>query len=141
MCVKLDDKGEPIVFSHAGDDVFKCKDYVREKCGLPAWRSSGTPREIIATYPYTDEAGELLFQVIRYAPKDFRQCRPNGQGGWIWKLDDVRRVLYRLPELIEAVSNEQSIFIAEGEKAVDALVKLGVPATCSPHGAGKWRDE
>ena len=29
----------------------------------------------------------------------------------------------------------------EGEKAADALTKLGVSATCSPHGAGKWRDE
>ena len=36
---------------------------------------------------------------------------------------------------------DQAIFIAEGEKAVDALVKLGVPATCSPGGAEKWRNE
>ena len=47
----------------------------------------------------------------------------------------------RLPELIEAVANEHPIFIAEGEKAVGALIKIGVTATCSPGGALKWRDE
>ena len=31
--------------------------------------------QIVATYPYRDEQGELLFQVVRFAPKDFRQRR------------------------------------------------------------------
>jgi putative DNA primase/helicase len=46
-----------------------------------------------------------------------------------------------LPELLEAIANEQTVFIAEGEKGVDALVWLGAVATCSPMGAGKWRDD
>ena len=33
-------------------------------------------RRIVATYDYRDEAGELLFQVVRFEPKDFRQRRP-----------------------------------------------------------------
>jgi DNA primase len=49
-------------------------------------------------------------------------------------------VLYRLPELLEAVSAEKTVCILEGEKAADALAAIGVRATCSPHGAGKWRD-
>src|SRR5262249_45550945 len=59
----------------------------------------------------------------------------------IWKLDGVRRVLYRLSELIEALANERPVFVVEGEKDVDALAAVSVPATCNPHGAGKWRDE
>ena len=142
LSVKLGDTGEPVVHSFAGDDPLKCKDYVREKLGLPAWQPQrGKSREPIATYPYHDETGATLFEVIRSEPKGFRQRRPDGQGRWIHKLDDVRRVLYRLPELLEAVSSARPIFIAEGEKAVDALTSLGVPATCSPGGAGKWRDE
>ncbi len=31
-----------VVNSFAGDDPFKCKDYVREKLGLPPWRPSGS---------------------------------------------------------------------------------------------------
>lgn len=95
---------------------------------------------IVATYDYTDEKGVLLFQVVRFQPKDFRQRKPDGNGAWIWKGTE-RSVLYRLPELIEAVANEHPIFIAEGEKGVGALVKIGVTATCSPGGALKWRDE
>jgi hypothetical protein len=30
-----------IVFSHAGDDTNDCRDYVRAKLGLPAWRPNG----------------------------------------------------------------------------------------------------
>ncbi len=54
-------------------------------------------KQIVATYDYTDEDGELLYQAVRYEPKDFRQRRPDGKGGWIWTLDDVRIVPYRLP--------------------------------------------
>lgn len=38
-----------------------------------ARKSLGT---IIATYPYRDEKNELLYEVLRYSPKDFRQRRP-----------------------------------------------------------------
>ena len=40
-----------------------------------------------------------MFQVVRFAPKDFRQRRPDGNGGWIWNLNGIERVPYRLPEL------------------------------------------
>lgn len=93
--------------------------------------------EIVATYDYTDEAGKLLFQAVRFSPKDFRQRRPDGKGKWTWNLSDVRIVPYRLP----AILKEPSIFIVEGEKDADNLWKIGIPATCNPMGAGKWREE
>ena len=104
-------------------------------------RTNGKGRRIAATYDYTDETGELLYQTVRYEPKDFRQRRPNGHGGWLWKLGDVRRVLYRLLELIDAVKRGVDVFVVEGEKDADAIVREGETATCSPMGAGKWRDE
>jgi hypothetical protein len=52
-------------------------------------------RTIEAIYDYTDEKGALLSQVVRYFGKKFMQRQPNGHGGWIWNLDNVRRVLYR----------------------------------------------
>ena len=60
--------------------------------------------ELVATYDYTDESGNLLYQTCRYQPKDFRQRRPDGKGGWINNLQGVRRVLYRLPEVIAGVN-------------------------------------
>jgi hypothetical protein len=49
---------------------------------------------IVKTYGYCDENGTLLFQVVRFEPKGFRQRRPDGRGGWIWNLQDTRRVPY-----------------------------------------------
>jgi putative DNA primase/helicase len=138
-----------VVHSFAGDDDLACKDYVRNKLGLNGGShvNSGIvaakpigARSIAACYDYVDEVGKCLFQVVRYEPKGFSQRKPDGRGGWLWKRAS-RLVPYRLPQLIEAVALEQTVFIAEGEKAVDALVDLGVPATCSPGGAEKWKIE
>jgi len=98
-------------------------------------------RQIVEVYEYRDRDGAPLFQVVRYDPKDFRQRRPDGRGGWEWRLGQVRRVLFRLPELIEAIGQGRTVYIAEGEKGVNALASLGVAATCSPGGAGKWSSE
>ena len=54
--------------------------------------------------------------------------------------EEVRRVLYRLPELLET-DLQETIFIVEGEKDADALNKLGLVATTNAGGSGKWRKE
>ena len=97
-------------------------------------------KKIAATYDYTDESGQLLYQVVRFDPKGFRQRRPDGVGGWIWNLKGVGRILYRLPEVAEAVALEKPVYVVEGEKDADRLADLGVPATTAAGGAGKWRD-
>jgi hypothetical protein len=89
----------------------------------------------VAEYSYCDERGVLLFQVVRMAPKAFRQRRPDSRrDDWIWNLGDVRRVLYRLDKL----QGQTTVAIVEGEKDADRLWALGIPATCNPMGAGRW---
>lgn len=98
---------------------------------------------LVATYPYADENGELLFEVQRLegrGGKTFVQ-RHLENGRWVRNMKGVRRVLYRLPELQEDVALGRTIFIVEGEKKVDRLRAVGVPATCNVGGAGKWLDE
>ena len=95
--------------------------------------------KIVETYDYHDEGGELLFQVCRFEPKDFRQRRPDGNGGWVWSVKGIKHVPYRLPQLIE--NDDRIICIVEGEKDVDRLWAMGIPATTNPGGAGKWREE
>jgi len=95
---------------------------------------------IVAEYNYTDEQGELLFQVVRFKPKNFRQRRRDGRD-WVWNLQGVRRVPYRLPALIAAVKAGKVVYIPEGEKDCLTLSKLGLVATTCPGGANKWRQE
>jgi len=94
-------------------------------------------RRVVATYPYRDEHGVLLFEVVRYDPKSFLQRRPDGKGGWLWNMNGVPRVLYKLPELL-ASDPAAWCFITEGERDVESLASIGVTATCNPGGAGKW---
>jgi len=100
--------------------------------------SDGQP-EIVATYDYIDPSGNLLYQVVRYEPKDFRQRRPDDNGDWLWNVKGVKPVLYRLPDVERSVAAGETIFVVEGEKDVNALWNLGLAATTNSGGAGKWK--
>src|SRR5262249_27330620 len=137
--------GAPLDLAPAATEADRLQ-WLRDHCLRPSGprktRNGGRARFTnIATYDYTDESGALLFQVVRRAPKDFRQRRPNGKGGWTWSLGKTRRVLYRLPELRDAVAGERLVIVVEGEKDADNLRKLGFIATCNPGGVNKWRTE
>lgn len=97
-----------------------------------------------AAYSYTDEDGTLLYQSVRYryddGSKTFRQRRPDPEhpGQWLHNMDGVRLVLYRLPDVLQAIREKQPVFVAEGEKDADNLAMIGLTGTTSPMGAGKW---
>lgn len=99
-------------------------------------------RKLIATYDYRDPAGALVYQVCRFEPKDFSQRRPDPEntGKWLWNLDGVTRLPYRLPELL-AADPAAPVFIDEGEKDADRLAALKLVTTCNSEGADKWRSE
>lgn len=108
--------------------------------------------KLTKTYDYLDASGSLSYQVCRYDwsvdpsvnpkghDKTFVQRRPdsNKRHGWDWSTKGMTWLPYRLPELIEDIRNGFEIFIVEGEKKVDMLREIGVPATCNHGGAGKF---
>lgn len=99
----------------------------------------GQPRRVVACYDYLDEGGRVLYQNVRYEPKDFRARRPDGRGGWLWSLKGVRLVPYRLPYLLAASG---VVVVVEGEKDADTLASLGIEATTGIGGVGMgWRAE
>jgi uncharacterized protein (DUF927 family) len=160
MSVSLD-SGAPagfVVNSFAEDDPLECRDYVRMKVGLPPFRadkirphrlthtnveaaivaalqetSSTPPRLLVATYDYTDQDGNILYQVVRYEPKTFRYRRPDGAGGWITGVGE-RRVPYRWPDIL--AHSDATVFVCEGEKDADRVASLGHCATTVA--SGKW---
>ncbi|MCS6305995.1 MAG: hypothetical protein H8K07_20370 [Nitrospira sp.] len=95
-------------------------------------------RRIECEYDYVDENGVLVFQVVRFEPKDFRQRRPDGKGGWIWNVNGVQRTPYRLTDI--KASPDKTINFHEGEKAVEAAIKAGLPGihTTTAGGASNW---
>jgi putative DNA primase/helicase len=99
--------------------------------------AKGGDAQIAATYDYRDETGEVLFQAVRYIPKDFKFRRPDGKGGWYGNLKGTRRVLFNLPAVMKA----DDVLICEGEKDCNNALRLQLVATCNPGGAGKWKPE
>lgn len=101
--------------------------------------------QVVAEYPYCDEHGQVLYLVRRLEPGDrgerktFRQFRPDGTSG----IKGIRRVLYRLPEVVATAKAGGTVLVVEGEKDVDNLRKrTGVTATCNVGGVGMgWRDD
>ena len=136
LSVNEGDGGRLLLFCHAGCSF----EQLTAALGSEVSTSAGTGRRIAAVYPYRDEAGELLYEAVRFEPKDFLQRRPDGGGGHVWNLNGVRRVLYRLPELLSAAP-DAAVFIPEGEKDCERLAQLQQTATTNAGGAGKWRAE
>jgi hypothetical protein len=147
-----------VVHSFAADDPIICRDHVREKLGLPAFKpncngnrfseddivrivmaaaqATAPKSKPVAIYDYTDENGKLLYQVCRYEPKRFGHRQPDGHGGWIYK-GAHRRVLYRWSELLHYP--DATAVVTEGEKDADNVAALGICATTVA--SGKWTDD
>jgi AAA domain len=141
LSIGVGEKGRTLLHCHAAGCT---AEQIAAKIGVKLAELGGTnghrrPQRVeVVAYDYRDERGELLSQNVRYEPKDFRQRRPAPEGdGWLYNMDGVRRVPYRLPELAE----QERVFIAEGEKDCDALCALGVAATTNAAGAGKWTED
>jgi hypothetical protein len=103
-----------------------------------------TSRTLVKVYDYTDVTGKVLYQKLRYEPKEFSQRQPDGNGGWWYNLHGVKKVLYKLPDVVTA----KVVFVVEGEKDADNLrlaltvadVK-DVAVTTTFDGAGHWKPE
>lgn len=155
LSISEGEDGKPLLYCHAGCSYEEIMGALNGGVAIPqdtavhtnGYGSQIKPnRRIVATYDYCDENGRLLYQKLRYEPKDFRIRRPNGAGGWIWKMGNIEPILYHLPD-VEKVQLFSVVYIVEGEKDADKLASLGLPATCNYDGASKanqrpkWRPD
>ena len=125
------DDGSWLLKCHAGcafDAILHALDLQRRDL-FPDTGNGSAGRREVAVYDY------VTFEVVRYEPKSFLQRRPDGHGGYIWNTKGVAHRLYHQDDLRGC----ESVIVAEGEKDVDRLWELGLPATCNAGGAGKWK--
>lgn len=104
-----------------------------------------------ARYEYHNAAGEVVGWVLRWNLESGKRILPisrhrydnqgNNTAKWVWMVTGMPapRPLYRLPSLPAAEASADDlrgrVFIAEGEKAADFLVGIGLNATTSAHGS------
>jgi hypothetical protein len=96
------------------------------------------------SWVYVDESNVPVGRVRRLdladGEKRIWQERPAAEG-WATGLAGKHLPLYRLPRVLEHAHAGRRVLVVEGEKAVDALDRLGFFATTNAGGAGNWRDE
>lgn len=123
-----------------------------------------TNSNIEAVYKFTDEEGRLLYEKIRFKGKKFSHRRYIN-GSIVWGMEEgiytetfpgsneyskkdrigakekwfpsQEHSLYNIHNLVQAVKEEQIIFIVEGEKDADNLIKRCLVATTTSIGATK----
>lgn len=88
-----------------------------------------------AIYIYRDSLGEVLYEIVREHPKKFFVRRPDGNGGYLKGLGDVKPVPYHLPEVL---ASADVVYITEGEKDAECLTGFGLISTTNAFGADKW---
>ena len=96
FCTREDHGGE----LNDNANLYTHKMYGACRCGSE--HNPARESEYEAVYDYALETGTLEFQVVRDFGKKFRQRKPDGAGGWVWKTAGVRRVPYNLPALAAA---------------------------------------
>jgi hypothetical protein len=145
----------------AKDFTWACQTLTGEESPDAAPKPNGSKRGnsdypgkpiIVETYNYENVAGELSYQRQRVEfdgaggervlkngkrAKIFWQRRPDPDrpGKFIKDMEGVELLPFRLPELLEDLAAERTVFIVEGERKVDLLRSWGIPATC---GAKHW---
>jgi putative DNA primase/helicase len=140
LCPAHDDHNPSLSLKETKDGriLAKCHAGCEQRAVIAALKARGLwpgarrsdRRAIAAVYDYTDEAGQVLYQVVRTEPKGFYQRRSDGQGGWTNKKCKCQ-VLYRLREVLEAAV----VFVVEGEKDAESLRARGFVATTNAGGA------
>ena len=154
LSVHIDDEGKPLFHCHGGCSQESVFQTIRDMHLLPELEERPDPLANIKPLPkvefqqewqYQDEDRVTVFVKHRLrvgdTGKTYRLYKVDQSGKRYPTLGDARIVPYKLPELLDAKTAGRIIYLAEGEKAVDALMSLGVAATTSHSGAGNWPPE
>lgn len=127
-----DERTDPPTYLHRIGGPCKCG----KEHGPPAANhrqaTNGTRAREVACYEYVDREGHLLYQNVRYEPKDFRVRRPDGAGGWIYNRTDPTDPERKIPAVVRhldqlyAAPKGSTIYFTEGEKDEIRLRELGL---------------
>jgi len=95
---------------------------------------------LVRTHRWRDANGSLVWERLRYEPKDFRVRRPDGNGGWIWNIDGVLPMWYNADLIAVASEGDRIIWVFEGEHDADEGTGVGVLGTTTGS-VTSWKPE
>lgn len=94
--------------------------------------------KVVRHYDYQDTTGEVIRQKLRWSDKGF-SWQSRIENGWAngYAEEEYPHVLYKLPDVARAVAADKIVWVCEGEKDAEALIKRGWCATTPPQN-GQW---
>ncbi|MCE5222074.1 MAG: phage/plasmid primase, P4 family [Clostridium sp.] len=126
--------------------------------------------EVINVYKFKDESNKIVYLKLRTKDKKFLHVRlinnyliwglksgsyyETFKGSNIFssnekntkeiEVKEQQKILYNLPSVLKGITEDKTIYIVEGEKDADNLIKNGLIATTTSTGGGvgneKWND-
>lgn len=127
-----------LIFCHAGCDYQAISSALKSR-GF-SLNGDSTPHQTIF-YTYFDADNKPAFRKVKILPQKKFYIESYKNGAWVKGLQGSR-ILYRLPDLREAIQKNKPVCIAEGEKDCDSVLNTyGTLCTCNVAGAGHWLPE
>ncbi|MGC1276399.1 MAG: DUF3987 domain-containing protein [Planctomycetaceae bacterium] len=124
--------GRPAAPHKPASDRPKGKTFPTAEAAQRAYEAKHGP--VDRCWEYHDADGELVGLVLRWDTPQGKEIRPAAKidDGWRLTYPADPRPLYGLPDFLGSTGR---VFVAEGEKASDALRSIGLTATTSPGGS------
>jgi len=91
------------------------------------------------TYIYKDADGSELFRKIKEITPEGKVWRTEGPNGER-SIEGIKRVLYKLPEVLRAADSNYPILLVEGEKDVKTLMRHGIFMPTTTSNSLVWED-
>jgi hypothetical protein len=115
---------------------------LRKALGVTRWadlQDYGAPERgvPIGAFTYTDTDGTPLFKVERHHNGPPRYLQRDDGGDWAYTTRKRPYVLYRAPEVAEAIETEEPVYLCATEADADAVRQHGGAGTATPEAPNK----
>lgn len=141
ICPSHDDQHASLSVSRGNDRpvILHCHagctpEAVCKALGMSLADLMGGTEHVVATYPYQDAVGNVVYFVERRVPKSFR---PRLADGTYARPPSAQEVLFNLPWVIYAKTHGRAIYLVEGERDVETARDFGLIATTAMSGASQ----
>lgn len=144
------DDSDPSVAIKDGDEgvLIKCRAGCKTEDIVAAWGmkmsdlfpDTGKMVQEVQYYTYTDRYGRPMVREVKRFPKAFH-VESMHDGEWVSGMNGHKPELYNVCNVLSAVNSGKVVWVVEGAKDAEAVIRKGQVGTTNILGAGKWKPQ